>query len=60
MKKTTFAVVATLIGVALVKFFWIVSIILVCALVIRFTSKTFRRVKKPKDNKILWQKWEDK
>ena len=60
MKKRTFALIATMVGVASVKFFWIVVITSTIILCVRFTAVKIRNRKKPKDNKIMWQPWSDR
>ena len=60
MKRITFAIIATMIGALLIKFFWIVTITAICFLLIRFTTKSFKKSKKPKENKVLWQPWSDR
>ena len=48
-------------GVALIKFFWLVLGITVVLLAIGFTTKAFKKTKKPKDKyKKMWKPWSDR
>ncbi len=61
MKKLTFTIVAAGLGVALIKFFWLVLGITVVLLAIGFTTKAFKKTKKPKDKyKKMWKPWSDR